>query len=84
MTIVIMKNLLDLCTGGIIYATIGWSLAFGAGGSFYGLAGYGSYFPLGVTDYSYFQLGIIDFAGCGPIHLLGGVLGFWSTLFLGP
>ncbi|KAJ4445500.1 hypothetical protein ANN_12180 [Periplaneta americana] len=30
------------------------------------------------------QLGYIDFSGCGPVHLLGGVCSFFGAVFLGP
>ena len=31
-----------------------------------------------------YQLGVIDVAGCGPVHLIGGVTGLIATLMLGP
>ncbi|XP_021933574.1 putative ammonium transporter 1 isoform X1 [Zootermopsis nevadensis] len=30
------------------------------------------------------RLGYVDFSGCGPVHLLGGVCSFFGALFLGP
>ncbi|XP_069694962.1 putative ammonium transporter 1 isoform X2 [Periplaneta americana] len=30
------------------------------------------------------HLGYIDFSGCGPVHLLGGVCSFFGAVFLGP
>jgi Amt family ammonium transporter len=30
------------------------------------------------------KLGYVDFSGCGPIHLTGGVCSFFGALFLGP
>lgn len=30
------------------------------------------------------QMGYIDFSGCGPVHLLGGVCSFFGAWFLGP
>ena len=30
------------------------------------------------------KLDFVDFAGCGPIHLLGGISGLSSTIALGP
>lgn len=31
-----------------------------------------------------YQLGVVDIAGCGPVHLVGGVTGLVATLVLGP
>lgn len=31
-----------------------------------------------------FKLGVIDVAGCGPVHLVGGVTGLVATIMLGP
>ena len=30
------------------------------------------------------QLGVVDFAGCGPVHLMGGVTGCIGTVMIGP
>lgn len=30
------------------------------------------------------KLGYVDYSGCGPIHLIGGVCSFFGALFLGP
>jgi Amt family ammonium transporter len=30
------------------------------------------------------RLGYVDFSGCGPVHLLGGVCSFFGAVFLGP
>lgn len=30
------------------------------------------------------KLGYVDFSGCGPIHVTGGVCSFFAALFLGP
>ncbi len=30
------------------------------------------------------QMGIVDIAGCGPVHLVGGITGLVSTLMLKP
>ncbi|PSN38278.1 putative ammonium transporter 1 [Blattella germanica] len=30
------------------------------------------------------KLGYIDYSGCGPVHLLGGVCSFFGALFIGP
>ena len=31
-----------------------------------------------------YQMGVIDVAGCGPVHLVGGTTGLVATLMLGP
>lgn len=31
-----------------------------------------------------FKMGAIDIAGCGPVHLVGGITGLVATLILGP
>ena len=30
------------------------------------------------------KLGYVDYSGCGPVHLLGGVCSFYGALFIGP
>ncbi|XP_069694957.1 putative ammonium transporter 1 isoform X2 [Periplaneta americana] len=30
------------------------------------------------------KLGYVDYSGCGPVHLLGGVCSFYGAVFLGP
>tara|TARA_B100001564_G_scaffold270318_1_gene231929 strand:+ start:566 stop:2092 length:1527 start_codon:yes stop_codon:yes gene_type:complete len=31
-----------------------------------------------------YKLGVVDFAGCGPVHLTGGLTGLVGTIMLGP
>lgn len=152
---IMMKNLMDACLGVLVFAAVGWGIAYpGDFGGYIGFAGFGipgwdtfpdlaaagseDFYPLGVSVDFFFQaafaataativsgavaertkfvgyllytvvitgliypivvswqwgggwlstfndVGFIDFAGSGLVHMVGGVAAFMGALALGP
>ncbi|KAH9260739.1 hypothetical protein BASA81_001206 [Batrachochytrium salamandrivorans] len=45
----------------------------------------GGFLTLGnPTGHSIMQSGVVDFAGCGPVHMVGGMAGFVGAVVMGP
>ncbi|PSN38276.1 hypothetical protein C0J52_19658 [Blattella germanica] len=82
-TNIMIQNVMDVCNC-VGYWLFGYALAYGEGNAVIGII-----YPA-VTHWTWSEggwlktLGYIDFSGCGPIHLLGGVCSFWAAILLGP
>ena len=45
----------------------------------------GGFLSLGnPNNVSLMQSGVVDFAGCGPVHMVGGMAGFVGAIVMGP
>uniref|UniRef100_A0A2N9HP34 Ammonium transporter AmtB-like domain-containing protein n=1 Tax=Fagus sylvatica TaxID=28930 RepID=A0A2N9HP34_FAGSY len=77
---IMLTNVLDAAAGGLSYYLFGFAFAF-VSHWFWSSDGWAS--P-NRTDNLLFGSGVIDFAGSGVVHMVGGIAGLWGAFIEGP